>query len=60
MVITPFGLGHLYGGIGGMDDCHNLQEERRLEDAVVIDVKAGYFERKHLPTLVVPHSTRYL
>jgi hypothetical protein len=49
---------HLYGGIGGVDDHHKLQEERPPEDAVVPNVKAGHFERKHLLTLVVPRSTR--
>jgi hypothetical protein len=33
-----FWIRHLYGGVGGVDDCHKLQEKKSPEDAVVLDI----------------------
>jgi hypothetical protein len=54
------GARHLQCGVGSVDDRHELQEERPLEDAVVPDVKASYLERQCLLTLVVPCSIGHL
>jgi hypothetical protein len=43
-----------------MDLCHEFEEERPPEDAVVANVEACDFDRQHLPTFVVPRSTGYL
>jgi hypothetical protein len=43
-----------------MDDHHKLQEGRPPKNAVVPEVKAGYFKHKHLLMLVVTHFERYL
>jgi hypothetical protein len=35
-----------------MDDCHEFQEERPLEDIVLPEVEACDFKRQHLLALV--------
>jgi hypothetical protein len=43
-----------------MDDCHEFEEERPPEDAVVANVEACDFDHQHLPTFVISRSTGYL
>jgi hypothetical protein len=54
------GARHLQCDIGSVDGRHTLQEERPLEDAVVLDVKAGHLKCQYLIALVVPCSTGHL
>jgi hypothetical protein len=43
-----------------MDDCHEFQEERPPQNAILSDVEAGHFEHQHLSTFVISYPTAYL
>jgi hypothetical protein len=54
------GTRHLHCGIGSVDDCHEIQEERPPQDAIVSDVEAGHLKRQHLSAFVLSYPTTYL
>jgi hypothetical protein len=54
------GNDNLDGGIGSVDDHHELKEERPPQDIVVPDIETSHLKCQHLSALVFPRPTGHI